>query len=188
MRHSLPARCPRRPTSQCDCVGKIARRGPCAINRRARQFCPPYDGHLASRKSRKNVFFGGGDAVEEAGAALAVRARSSAGGGVKPLVSSPSEGRDADDCGAVSPALGGGSSPPLRPHAARPSAAIMAAAKASRLDRSTDFFTCTPPPQMPRKLRPSQARQLSTRVCKSPAPYQIGGPTRALPALTHKSL
>jgi hypothetical protein len=105
--------------------------------------------HLASRKSRKNVFFGGGggggDAVAEAGAA---RARSSAGGGVKPLVSSPSEGRDAYDCGVVSPALGGGSSPPLRPHAARPSAAIMAAAKVSRLHRSTDFFTCTPPPQL----------------------------------------
>ena len=123
---------------------------------------PSYARYLASRKSRKKVFFGGGDAVAEAAAALAVRARSSAGG-ARLLVSSPSEGREVDDCGAVSPALGGGSSGPLRPHAVRPSAAATAAARAGRLHRSTDLFTCAPPvPDCPCK----SADRLM-QVCKS---------------------
>jgi hypothetical protein len=70
----------------------------------------------------------------------------------------------------------------------------MAATKASRLHRSTDMFTCTPPvPKIAPRIAPTFVNQTCepglrpfagaptaiTGLANSPAPYQIGLPMRA---------
>src|SRR5262249_58008157 len=70
---------------------------------------------------------------------------------------------------------------PLRPQPASPSAAVMAATKASRLHRSTDCFTCPPP--CPKDC----VTDFRTHATKSYPPYQIGVPARVLRAGAHKS-